>query len=833
MRTATALARSKAAFRPLFASETFRAAAILVTLLTVEFYPCIFGRKTLLQSSEFSQAVMPTGAWPRSFPRFVRYARTFDGAAESWVTEPFLALTGFEYWKAKTLPLWNPYQAFGQPYAANMQSQPFFPLTILFSFAVNPATYNLYILSRLFVLGFGAYLYSRLFVSFTPALAGGITAMLAGYFLLEISMPHLSVETLIPLALFSAELLLRKPDRPRVLGFALIIALAFLGGMPESTFLLYLFVYGYIVFRVASDANARARLTKTSLCIIVSSAIALGLVAFLLVPMIEFVHHSFNTHEPAKNGGFLWSMQADPIGPSMFTYLFPLLFGQPFAATLAPGTYSGNGTINYFGAVALFLTLLSLIPRPPSGVAAIRQIRWFFVGCAIATFLKRYNLPPLSAIDKLPVFNLINFAKYDEPILSVSIAILAAFGLERILSKSVAYRTQLITLGTVAFFIPVTLLATRTVIRKELVSDHVALAFPVIAIIVPSAALLAIAICCLLRRRFGMRLLSVCILCALTAELSFIFIVPLYYTLSELPERLENTYRGAPYIDWLRSHTSDNSRVFARDGLLFTDWASAFQLADIRDLDALYYWKYLPFIRNFVPVPSHSGPGDLSDRFTGTFNYRYDFSTSLERRLLQLSSTRYLITDKPYTSPDFALSYAHETNIYTYEHVLPRAALYSRVDLAQNDAATLDELKDPAFDPFGTVVLNRAQVTADQIHQLSAINQGPISAVHAARIVKYSPRRVDIETGSTTDAVLMLNDSDYPGWKVTVDGATAKMLTANFMFRAVLVPAGSHRVCFSYTPRTFVRGAAISMLTLAGVLIWCLFDRKPALREAI
>ncbi|HVM32062.1 MAG TPA: hypothetical protein VMU88_02945, partial [bacterium] len=55
----------------------------------------------------------------------------------------------------------------------------------------------------------------------------------------------------------------------------------------------------------------------------------------------------------------------------------------------------------------------------------------------------------------------------------------------------------------------------------------------------------------------------------------------------------------------------------------------------------------------------------------------------------------------------------------------------------------------------------------------------------------------------------------YPGWKALVDGKPAPILTANHVFRAVEVPAGSHEVRFSYEPFwwTPVR---------AGLLLWLL-----------
>jgi uncharacterized membrane protein YfhO len=82
-----------------------------------------------------------------------------------------------------------------------------------------------------------------------------------------------------------------------------------------------------------------------------------------------------------------------------------------------------------------------------------------------------------------------------------------------------------------------------------------------------------------------------------------------------------------------------------------------------------------------------------------------------------------------------------------------------------------------------------------------------------------------VKIDATVDhpALLVLNDSDYPGWSVYIDGRRSHWLTANYMFRGVLLEPGRHLVRFAYEPQSFRVGAAISvaaLMSLAGFVLW-------------
>ena len=60
------------------------------------------------------------------------------------------------------------------------------------------------------------------------------------------------------------------------------------------------------------------------------------------------------------------------------------------------------------------------------------------------------------------------------------------------------------------------------------------------------------------------------------------------------------------------------------------------------------------------------------------------------------------------------------------------------------------------------------------------------------------------------DGLLVLGDPWYPQWRVEVDGRPAELLRVDHAFRGVRVPAGSHRVVFTYQDRALQAGLVLS-----------------------
>jgi hypothetical protein len=94
------------------------------------------------------------------------------------------------------------------------------------------------------------------------------------------------------------------------------------------------------------------------------------------------------------------------------------------------------------------------------------------------------------------------------------------------------------------------------------------------------------------------------------------------------------------------------------------------------------------------------------------------------------------------------------------------------------------------------------------------------------KIVAYGTNSVKLKSNTACDAYMSTSEIIYPGWEVRIDGRKAPLLTGNYAFRAVFIPAGNHQITFEYVPRIFLFGAAITFLSLTVIFVMLYQTRK-------
>ena len=97
-------------------------------------------------------------------------------------------------------------------------------------------------------------------------------------------------------------------------------------------------------------------------------------------------------------------------------------------------------------------------------------------------------------------------------------------------------------------------------------------------------------------------------------------------------------------------------------------------------------------------------------------------------------------------------------------------------------------------------------------------------------LTKYQPNELEFKSQSKTPQLAVLSEIYYPkGWKMFIDNKEVPYIKADYLLRAVHVPAGNHTLKMIFAPEVIAKGKLISMicfglfllLSLGGILwLW-------------
>jgi hypothetical protein len=147
--------------------------------------------------------------------------------------------------------------------------------------------------------------------------------------------------------------------------------------------------------------------------------------------------------------------------------------------------------------------------------------------------------------------------------------------------------------------------------------------------------------------------------------------------------------------------------------------------------------------------------------------------------------------------------------------VLPRAYTVASARVLPR-AQVVEYLVSPAFKPGREVVLEAERTPAGWAVQ------GREALAVPAKVSRWGDS-VEVEAELAAPGFLVLNESYFEGVRAWSEGVELPVVPANHIARAVALPAGRHRVRFTYVTPGFAAGAWVSLVTaalVAGALLW-------------
>lgn len=168
-------------------------------------------------------------------------------------------------------------------------------------------------------------------------------------------------------------------------------------------------------------------------------------------------------------------------------------------------------------------------------------------------------------------------------------------------------------------------------------------------------------------------------------------------------------------------------------------------------------------------------------------------------RLADFLGLRYIATRVPIGQVDGNLrdgdlklvAYTKDGYVYENPRALPRVQFVGGWQIADFDGMKAAG-KWPDVDPQRVVLLAQEPE--------AGVPEGPSLARAEVKLKRYENTEVEIEVSSAQAGFVVLNDIWHPWWRAELDGQEVEILKANVLFRAVQVPAGTHKVRFQFRP---------------------------------
>jgi hypothetical protein len=698
--------------------------------------------------------------------------------------------------------LWNPYQAGGRPLLASQQTAPLFPLTWLAFIRSFWRSLAWIVALKLLISALGSYALGRwMGLRRGPAMLVGTAYAFCTYMNNELQYPLSTVMAMIPWVMLAAGRVGRRGGILDTLGLALAVGLMMLTGSPELIAIALagvVFYAAYELFRPASASEPSSPgMTRVGrgrrFALLAGGGVAgLALSAAALGPFVEFL----GVANTISRGGV--GIYPDSI---TYSFFFPELWGRPDKAIGDFGPINYTERTAYIGVLPVLLAVGGVFARRPRG----EHLFWaLFTSAAVLiamhTFLHDFvsELPGPDHVGMLRTLLLVELGG----------ALLAGLGLEVWLRADARERRRMMGAMLLAGLLPVAILlrdtnpfshfsgalgqlpslAREAVSEKGFIKQVVAWRWLIFGGVGLGVLVLA--------RRLSSNVTAALVIVVvavdlLTMDAGYNPQVPLSEANPPTP----------PALGYLQSHL-DHQRI---SGTLDVNVALQANLAERYALPDLGSYNF-PKTSRWAMLWGGYGQstGDQND---------WNPEPRMSHAVLDTFAVRYVLPPVGTPGPSYLKPVYYQAQggqaVLENPTALPRAwVAYGWRSVADQEDATAQ-----------TIASSTSRLESEPV--LEGAPRAPSTAPPAPSAATFLIDRdehVRLRADVTHPGYLVLEDSYYAGWQVTVDGRPARIVAANENFRAVALTLGLHTVDFRYRPKSFQVGAIISLVTVAGLL---------------
>jgi len=695
-------------------------------------------------------------------------------------------------------PLWNPYILAGTPLLANLQAAPFSPTNFVYFIFDRLTGWSIQIVLQHILAALFMYILLRHWkISNLGSILTGIAFSFSGFNLIFSQWNgHTLSAAFIPLIIYFTDRVLVDGKFIYMAGLSLCLTFQLFSGYPQVSFYTALAIVIYCLIKLFKEGFV---VIKKYYKLVICGLLALGLSAVQLLPTIELWKYSQRNFEPNPyEWAFLpWS--------KTITILAPDYYGNHATYNYwGPQDYTSNTF--YVGVVVFILAMFSLrLINKSKYILFLLTLALFSLIIAYPTplsvFLWRNNIFGLQSASAHRASILFNFAATG----------LAGFGLDYLMKNKLTIKDKI-----VYPFIVFLILSGFTFYALKLKGVEMGGVFVTKValrnLILPCFVLVSstIAIILMTMKKF--------LYFGAISLLGFLVLELFYFGWKFTPfSERRLIFPDTPVLEFLKSQTGA-FRVTG-NAVVPMNMRSVYGLESLEGYETIHPLRVSQFL-------SALNSGVVGTRPVGRYG-SVDNNTS---HLMDLVNTKYYLTPlldvkgkvstdgsipSKYSGERFKLVFDDKSvAVLESKSVLPRAFMVYDWEVMKEDEKILSPLLDSNY-PFSKKII----LEEEPLFERYTSNKEIYNDVKYRYISEQ-----ESEVGVRTDkpGILFVSDAWFPGWKAFVDGEEGNILRADFMFKAVVVPKGSHKVRFIYDPESFkigLRVTLVSFIILCGILV--------------
>ncbi len=767
------------------------AAAVIALLLVVFFNPIFFANKTFTPPDQIASI-----------------------AHRPYLEESFHSSGSI----LERYPLWTPYIFSGMPSYGSLIAAPYTnPMSIL----LTPIPGVFKVVAYYFLLGLFTWFFLRRHkLGWIASLVGAAAFIFCAHVATLIMFGHNSkIATLVflPLVLLATDELWIKPS----LRWTAILALA-AGTMLVTSHLqvsYYTLLAAGLYMVVATIHSLRGRMSfggvsRRWAVWIVGLLVGLAASAILFLPVREYAAHSIR----GGTGGGLpydyatnWSF--NPL--EITTFFVPSFLG--FGGSTYWGWMPFTDFPHYMGIVTLFLAVLTLLLWPKE------RLHLYLLVLAVFALIVAFgrHLPVLYNLffDYMPYFNKFRVPSMILFLLQFAVAVLAAVGLERLSRTTTDEERQ----RRLRLFWPLAAVFGAIVLILGMIAGGGALRDTIVRRIgermagmgmdpgqigrfaaaraedVINNAVVDVALVILflgaglaliwgrLTRRVPAWLLLGGVFVLVVADLWRVDAKPAdYKSRTRDPHALEPT----PAVEYLLQQP-EPFRILPLTGQGLNN--NTFAYYKIQSILGYHPAK----IKIYQDLIDDRGPVGIQKTLSqGNFN------------VVNMLNMKYIVADQEFRAPELTTVFRSPQVVMENTTALPRMWFVDRARVIADPEAHLAALADRNWDPRAEALL---------FEPVPPFRPSPEGT---ARVTSYEPREIHADVQTPVASLLMVSEVFYePGWNAVLDGDPVPIHRADYVLRAIEIPAGSHELVMRFDPPAFRRGVYLSLGAYSLILI--------------